>query len=323
MKFPFYAHLAFILIILWLFFYGIYIGQDILLPLGFSFLIAVLLHPLEKLLEHIKIPRVPAILLSLIIALAVLFGLFTVLTHEIGLFMNDLPAIEKNISNFLDSAQEWVSNTFKFSKAQQQQAIQNAKSMDNVKAVAGNTLGFLTGSLAMFALLPIYTFLIMYYKKHLVMFIIKVFDKKNAETVAKVVSKIRSVVQSYVSSLLIETGCVAVLNSLGLLLIGAPYAILLGVIGAVLNLIPYIGGLIAIALTAIVTLSNTGDVYVTLGSFIVYLVVQFIDNNFFVPRIIGSSVQLNALVSILAVLIGGSICGVGGMFLSLPFNSHL
>ena len=72
-------------------------------------------------------------------------------------------------------------------------------------------------------------------------------------------------------------------------------------------------------LTAIVTLSNTGDVYITLGSFIVYLIVQFIDNNFFVPRIIGSSVQLNALVSILAVLIGGSLCGVGGMFLSLPF----
>ena len=58
MKLPFYAHLAFVLIILWFLFYGIYIGQDILLPLGFSFLIAVLLHPLEKLFERIKIPRV-------------------------------------------------------------------------------------------------------------------------------------------------------------------------------------------------------------------------------------------------------------------------
>ena len=150
------------------------------------------------------------------------------------------------------------------------------------------------------------------------MFIIKVFDKKHAETVAKVVSKIRSVVQSYVSGLLIETRLCSCFNSVGLLLIGAPYAILLGVIGAVLKSYSLYRWLNChIALTAIVTFSNTGDVYITLGSFIVYLVVQFIDNNFFVPRIIGSSVQLNALVSILAVLIGGSLCGVGGMFLSL------
>ena len=67
-------------------------------------------------------------MLSLIIAIAVLFGLFTLLTHEIGIFMNDLPAIEKNISNFLNDAQQWVSDTFNFSKEQQQQAIQNAKS---------------------------------------------------------------------------------------------------------------------------------------------------------------------------------------------------
>ncbi len=319
MKLPFYAHLALILIVIWFLFYGIYIGQDILLPLGFSFLMAVLLLPLEKLFERIKLPRVLAILLSLIIAAAVLFGLFTLLTHQLSIFLDDLPAIQKNISNFFNQAQQWISDTFHFSKQQQQEAIQNAKNMDNVKAVAGTTLGILTGSLATIALVPIYTFLFMYYRQHLVMFIIKVFDKKHAETVARVVSKIRSVVQSYVSGLLMETGCVAILNSVGLLLVGAPYAILLGIIGAVLNLIPYIGGLIAIGLTAIVTLSNTGDVYITLGSFVVYLAVQFIDNNFLVPRIIGSNVQLNALVSILAVLIGGSLCGVGGMFLSLPF----
>jgi predicted PurR-regulated permease PerM len=260
-------------------------------------------------------------LLSLIIATGVLFGLFSVLTHEISLFLDDVPAIQKNISDFLEKTQQWISDTFHFTKEQQQQAIQNAKSngMSNVKTVAGTTLGFVTSSLATVALIPIYVFLFMYYRNHLIMFTIKVFDKKHSATVANVVSKIRAVVQGYVSGLLIETCCVAVLNSIGLLLIGAPYAILLGVIGAILNLIPYIGGLIAVVLTAIVTLSNTGDIYIALGSLGVYLVVQFIDNNFFVPRIIGSSVQLNALVSILAVLIGGSLCGIGGMFLSLPF----
>jgi len=151
------------------------------------------------------------------------------------------------------------------------------------------------------------------------MFIIHLFDEKHSANVLKTVMEIKSVVQHYVTGLLIETLCVAILNCIGLLLIGAPYPILLGVIGAILNLIPYIGGLIAVALTGIIALINTGDAYIMLASIGVYMAVQFIDNNFFVPRIIGSSVQLNALVSIAAVLIGGALCGVGGMFLSLPF----
>src|SRR5438552_19176217 len=129
-------------------------------------------------------------------------------------------------------------------------------------------------------LVPIYTVLFMYYRSHLIMFTIKIFEDKHASVVAGVIGELRDVIHQYVSGLLIETSCVAVLNSSGLLIIGAPYAILLGVIGAILNLIPYIGGLIAILLTALVTLSNTGDIYITLVSFIVYLIVQFIDNNF-------------------------------------------
>ncbi len=318
-KLPFYAMLALVLLGTWLFLYGIFLGQDILIPLGFSFLIAVLLQPLERLFEHIKIPRVLSILLCLVIAVSVLFGLFSVLSYQVKQFMQDLPAVEKNLSGFVDTTQNWITDKFHVSQQQQQQAIQNAKNTKNLKAVAGTTLGFVGSSLALIGLIPIYVFLLMYYRKHLIMFIIKTFDDKHSELVQKVVSKVRFVVQKYVTGLVIETSCVAVLNCIGLLIIGAPYPILLGIIGAILNLIPYIGGLIAIILTAIVTLSNTGDITITLLSVVVYFVVQFIDNNFLVPRIIGSSVQLNALVSILAVLIGGTLCGIGGMFLSLPF----
>ena len=102
------------------------------------------------------------------------------------------------------------------------------------------------------------------------MFTIKIFEDKHAGTVARVIGKIREVIRQYVSGLLIETGCVAVLNSIGLLIIGAPYAIA-GVIGSILNLIPYIGGLISLGLTAIVTLSNTGDTFKALGSMAVFL----------------------------------------------------
>jgi predicted PurR-regulated permease PerM len=320
-RLPLYVKIASIFIILTLLFYTFFIAQGIILPLGFSFLMAVLLFPLEKLIARIGLPRVLCILLSLIVAIVVLVALIMLLSYQVSSFIKDLPAIKKNLADFFNNAQNWIDDTFHFSKQQQNQVISNAQKdgMGNAKAVAGTTLDVLTTSLGTMMLVPIYTFLFMYYRNHLIMFTIKLFEDKHAKLVSDVITKIRNVVQQYVSGLLIETSCVAALNCIGLLVLGVPYAILLGVIGAILNLIPYIGGLIALILTGIVTLSNTGDTYKTLGSIAVYFVVQFIDNNFLVPRIIGSSVKLNALVSILAVLIGGSLCGVGGMFLSLPF----
>jgi predicted PurR-regulated permease PerM len=119
--------------------------------------------------------------------------------------------------------------------------------------------------------------------------------------------------------LLIEALIVAILNSTALLILGVKYAILLGLIGALLNMLPYIGGIIAIALPVLMA-TVTKDGYSTqLGIIIAYIIIQFIDNNFLVPKIVSSKVQINALVSILIVLLGGALWGVAGMFLSIPF----
>jgi len=95
--------------------------------------------------------------------------------------------------------------------------------------------------------------------------------------------------------------------------------LLLSIIGAILNLIPYIGGLIAVFLISFITYTNTGEVSKLILSIVIFLVVQFIDNNFIYPRIIGSKVKLNALVCIIGVIVAVSLAGIGGMFLCIPF----
>lgn len=127
--------------------------------------------------------------------------------------------------------------------------------------------------------------------------------------------------QSYIQGLMIETIIVAILNSVALLIIGVEYAILLGVIGALLNLIPYIGGLIAIALPVIMSLvtSDTAGFSTPLTIIGAYMLIQFIDNNIIVPKVVSSKVEVNALISIIIVLCGGALWGVSGIFLSIPF----
>jgi predicted PurR-regulated permease PerM len=135
-----------------------------------------------------------------------------------------------------------------------------------------------------------------------------------------VLTETKSLVQKYLQGLMIEAAIVAVLNTTGLLIIGVPYAVLLGVVGALLNMIPYIGNMISMTLAmliALVTGSATDVIWVA----VLYTAVQFIDNNLIVPRIVASRVKLNALVSIVAVLVGGALWGVPGMFLSIPITA--
>jgi predicted PurR-regulated permease PerM len=98
-----------------------------------------------------------------------------------------------------------------------------------------------------------------------------------------------------------------------------PYALLLSVVGALLNMIPYIGNIVAMGLAmlvALVTGSTTDVIWVV----VLFTVVQFLDNNLIVPRIVASRVKLNALVSIVIVIAFGMLWGMPGMFLSIPIT---
>ena len=315
---PLYAKLAMLMLLLFLLFYVIYIGQKILLPLGFSFLFAVLLRPLEAALLRLRIPRVIAILLVIVIALLVVIGVIIFISGQIASFMSDVPAVKRNLEDLGNQCQRWIDETFHLTAKQQDDLLEQAKSetVNNLGAVG--TFNIITTSLATLTLIPVYVFLFMYYRTLLLRFITQLFADEHLAKVEEIIREIRYVVQHYITGLLTETTIVAVLNTVGLILIGAPYAVLLGLVGAILNLIPYIGGLLAVILTALLTFTNTGSAEIMTWSIIVYVAVQFIDNNFLVPYIIGSRVKLNALFSIVGVLLGGALCGIGGMFLSIP-----
>lgn len=188
--------------------------------------------------------------------------------------------------------------------------------MENFQSA--ETLGIVTGPLGSLVLIPIYAFLLLYYRAMLLHFMVVLFADKHKEKVLDVLGQIKSIIQSYMVGLLLETGVVAILNSVGLLILNVQYAILLGIMAAILNLIPYIGGLVATALAVMVTFINHPDGYTLIGVVGVFLAVQFIDNNFLVPLVIGSKVRINALVSIVGVLVGGALAGISGMFLSIP-----
>ncbi|WP_121353609.1 AI-2E family transporter [Flavisolibacter nicotianae] len=315
-EYPFYIKLPAILIGLIAAVYILFVLGDILIPLAFAALIAILLNPLYARFETIM-PKVPAILLTLLIACLVIAGLFYFLSTQISVFLERLPLIKQKLTLLLMQLQHWTKNELGFSIQKQVTAL--TSSLNNGGGdMLKNTVGPVLAFTSVVLLIPTYVFLMLYYKPLILDFLFQIFSEKHSLRVAEILSETKGAVQSYMQGLMIETVIVCVLNAVALLLIGVPSAIVIGVIGGILNLIPYIGGLIAIALPVLmVTITQNGfsGQLAVIGA---YLVIQFFDNNILMPRVVSSKVQVNALLSIVGVLLGGALWGVSGMFLSIP-----
>jgi predicted PurR-regulated permease PerM len=108
------------------------------------------------------------------------------------------------------------------------------------------------------------------------------------------------------------------MNSVGLLMLGIDYAILLGIIGAMLNVIPYIGGIVAVALPMMIAIATKSSAWYAVYVLAVYYFIQFVDNHYIVPKIVASKVKINMLFAIIVVLAGNALWGIPGMFLAIP-----
>ncbi|HYC27506.1 MAG TPA: AI-2E family transporter [Chitinophagaceae bacterium] len=318
---PFYIKATVTLLGLVLFFYILKVLGSVLTPLAFAGLFAILLNPLFNRLSR-RMSRIPAIILTLLVAIGVVGGLFFFLSSRIAMFSTDLPLIKEKFTQLLAEFQTWTNKHLGPSVGRQIQALQQSFSKADPNMIT-NTLGTVFGVVSVLILMPIYIFLLLFYKPLLLDFIYQVSSEKHSLRLAEILSQIKSAIQSFMVGLMTETAIVCTLNSIALLIIGVPNAIVIGVIGGLLNILPYIGGLIAVSLPLLMSLidsNNYTDLFFIIGA---YMFIQFIDNNFLVPRIVSSKVKINALMSIVAVLLGGLLWGVAGMFLSIPFIAVL
>ncbi|MEP7322150.1 MAG: AI-2E family transporter [Saprospiraceae bacterium] len=321
-KLPFYVKASIFLVGLYVLITMLSKVQDIVLPIIYSGILSILISPVINYLVKKNINR--ALAISVVLGLA--FILFTVLilmlSSQASLLVEAWPVLSAKFQVLLKQSVSWASGYFNISVRKINLWINDTQSdlFNNSGAVIGMTLTTLGGVLGTLFLTPVYIFMLLYYQPHLIQFIHKLFG--TSEKVGSILTETRKIVQNYLLGLLAEFGIVAGLNSIGLLMLGIDYAILLGIFGAILNIIPYLGGVIAIFLFMIIALVTKPPIYI-LYVFILYLIIQFIDNNFIVPKIIGSKVKLNAFFSLLAVILGAALWGIPGMFLSIPITAIL
>jgi predicted PurR-regulated permease PerM len=321
-SFPFYAKASLICLGLFAFISMLSIGQQILVPLIFSTLAAILLSPLVAFLVRKRFKRGLAIALVLILVYGIVILLTVLLSNQIVRFGNALPELIGNFNLLVNEAINWISYQFNISVTDLRLWIddQSSEMLVGASSEVGETL-ISTGAALMFVILiPVYIFLLLFYQPLLIEFIHRLFSADKQKDVNDVISKTKKIIQSYLIGLMTEAFIVAILYSIALLVLGIQYAFLLAIIGAFLNLIPYLGAIIAASLPMIVALATNSPIY-ALFVLAAYVLIQIVDNNFIIPKVVASKVRINALVSIIVVIAGGALWGIAGMFLAIPLTA--
>lgn len=301
------------------------LGRDIIMPVIMAFFISIMLLPIYRFLRKHKIPESISIILPILFVLIFIAGIVWFFSAQIGILADDFPQIKQNVAKHLQSLKEWIKDISGV-ETTKQEAFLKEKS-DDLLAMGGRAASgaavTLSGVFVFVGLLPIYIYLILFYKDILLRFTFMWFKPTDHSKVKEVVYETESIIKSYLVGLLIQITYMTVLLGGLLMLFGIKHALLIGVIFAILNLIPYVGALIGNVIGVLLTLTSSTELWPVLTVLGVIAAVQFLDNNILMPRIVGSKVKINALFSILGVLIGGAIAGVSGMFLSLPIIAVL
>ena len=302
----------------------LYFGQHILLPIAFACLFAIILIAPSDRMEKAGANRGLSASISVVVSIILATIVFYLVSVQLYGFRAALPAFSAHLKALIAQLDAWIQNKIHINNFSLTQYLDQlvSKNTSNAATLLSSTVSSLSGTMVTLAMIPIYTFLLLLYRDHIVRFVVSSFDEKHSENVRQVLDKTKKVINQYILGLFIEMVIVCILYCTGFFILGVQFALLLGVLSALLNIIPYLGFFTAFILTTVITLS-TNSPATALGAAIVLVVVHIFDGNVLMPKIVGSKIKINALFTIMSVIIGDAVWGIPGMFLALPIVAIL
>lgn len=289
-------------------------AADIVIPLLISAFLAIVLLPLVKWFER-KLSLTLSVTIVLILSCVIFIGIMWIIGAQLTNLISDLPDLESKYKALVDSISAQLQSTLGINEDDQIRMVK--ESLKGATVYVTNFLLTTTNTLSLIIQIPIYVFLFLLYHDRFKRFFVSLMPNSEELTWKK---EIDSVLQGYISGLLIVTVIISLMNTVGLLILGIEHAIFFGVLSGILTIIPYVGIFIGALLPAVFALLTKDSAWYAVGVVAMFTFVQFLEGNFITPRVTGSKVSINALAAIIALLIGGKILGIAGMILAVPIT---
>lgn len=315
---PLLVNALIITIFLIIFGWGVIGLRSILVPIAFGVFLTLFMQPLSQRLQRRNIPRG----LSLVLSAIIVFGSVLAIMAGMGLliknFIETLPSYQGVMGTNLIALQNMITGLTGMTSVAQNTWLHNNVTLSEIgKQFIPKILSSISSVSGTISLSFIFSVLFMVYRDRIKSATIALLPQANQDRATKLVHAWSTVLPKYLGGLGITIGLLAVLNSIGFAIIGIPQFVFWGVLTAVLNVIPYLGTTIGFGGVVIFTLLVMGPLH-AVYAIIMFLIVQFIDNNITTPMITGSQIQINPLAAIIGIIIGGNVWGIVGMIIALP-----
>ncbi|MCI1753041.1 MAG: AI-2E family transporter [Flavobacteriales bacterium] len=300
------------------------VGKTLFVLLFVAGIFSFLLLPFCRKLERWGWPLWLAASTSCLLLLVVFFGVISFLGWQYAHFGKDLPALQAALIARIDSGQAYLESRFNISEGQQTAWINKelASLAESGGALLMGLFSATGAALATAIVIPIVTFFLLLMKGRFREFFTQLRGQGDG-AVMRVVDNISDLSRQWLKGVLTVMLFLAVLDSIGFLALGLDYAILLGVTAAILNVIPYVGPWLGAFMPALIAFLTKDSAMYALGVLGVIAVTQFLDNNFVTPKVVGSSVSINPLASIIALLAWGMLWGLMGLILAIPITGMI
>jgi AI-2 transport protein TqsA len=292
-----------------------YAGRFLFIPLFFSFLVAVSLHPVCRWLEEHRLNRLIASILCIFILLFVGVMISYLLGSKFQRFAADLPSLNNKFDQLLQKLQQWAKEHYNIDESMQTNYV--ASLFDGlIKSskvfLNGIFYVIINGTLCLF-----FIFYMLFYRSSVKAFVLSFYSRAFQNNIQEILQAIHSTIPNYIKGLLTEILILILLSTVTLLILGIKYAILMAFFAGLLNIIPYIGIYVAALLNMLITIV-TGHEGQSLEVLLVFVIIHIIDANLITPLIVGRRIKLNPLATLIAVIVGKLVCGIPGMFLFIP-----
>lgn len=303
----------------------LYFGRDIFIPLSFAALISFVIYPSCKWLEQHGFKRMLAILINIILLLAVMLGIIALLINQVVDFLQEWPQIEGKLLESYKSFSAFITESYSISSEQQNNWLLQLfnQSGSGALSVLRKMISSAAFSTVLIILIPVYSVLILYYRELWLKVLLRLFPGERKEGLTEILSLTVNAYYNFIKGMGLVYLIVAILNSTGLLLLGVPHAILFGCIAALLTFIPYIGIIIGSLLPITMAWITYDSIWYPIGIVAIFTFVQYLEANIIFPMAVSNRLNINTMVMLISIFVGGLLWGMPGMILFVPFAGIL
>ncbi|MBO3090683.1 AI-2E family transporter [Schleiferilactobacillus harbinensis] len=289
---------------------------------GFLF---YMLNPLVKLLMKLHVPRRMAIVLLFVLLLAAVALVFAAIipnlieqvTQVVDNFPGFLSELRKSSTAFLNTP---LLRRFNLTESLTQLKLDPATILRSVLSGVSNNIGGVVSSVGSVVISAITVPVMLYYflqdGHKLIPNIQRFFPNRLNDQISDVLTKMNETISHYVAGEALELLFVGTFTGLGYLIIGMPYALLLGVVAGFMNIIPYLGPYIGLAPALIIASTISWEQAALVC--VVVVIVQQLDGNFIYPNVVGKALDIHPLTIIILLLVVGNLWGIIGMIIGVP-----